>query len=217
MRRSQPERFSAPSVSTPVSSGIGPKTATLGATVESDNGATVTARGVVWSTAASPTLATCQGTAAASSGGVGAFTVSATGLKANTTYYFRGYATNSAGTSYSADGTFTSAPAEGSLQVTIKPTEARNAGAAWKLSSGTAWRASGYTEAGLTHGNYTVVFKQVDGWVSPENRTVAVENDGVTAVAANYTKEETSGNLTISFASNSAILAGARWRIKNDA
>jgi len=104
---------SVPQLSTPTSTSVGNASATLGATITSDGGATITARGTVYGTSASPT------TNSLAEGGtsVAAFTHSRTGLTANTLYYFRGYATNSVGTGYSADGTFTTlhnAPTVGS-------------------------------------------------------------------------------------------------------
>jgi hypothetical protein len=79
-------------------------TATSGGTVGADGGAPVTARGVCWSTTANPTTAdskTVDGT------GVGTFTSSITGLASGTTYYVRSYATNSIGTTYGPEITFT--------------------------------------------------------------------------------------------------------------
>jgi hypothetical protein len=70
--------------------------------VTSDGGGTITARGICWSTSANPTISdshTHDGT------GTGAFTSRITGLKAFTTYYFRAYATNAAGTAYGANKT----------------------------------------------------------------------------------------------------------------
>ena len=74
-----------------------------GGTVPSDGGAPVTARGVVWDTASSPTLAnskTVDGT------GSGSFKSKLTGLTAGMTYHVRAYATNDAGTSYGNEVTF---------------------------------------------------------------------------------------------------------------
>jgi len=79
-------------------------TATSGGNITADGGATVTARGVCWATTANPTTAnskTVDGT------GTGSFTSSISGLTANTTYYVRAYATNSAGTAYGTAITFT--------------------------------------------------------------------------------------------------------------
>jgi uncharacterized protein (TIGR02145 family) len=93
-------------------------TATSGGNITSDGGATITARGICWSTAANPTIALTTRTLDGS--GTGAFTSSITGLNANTTYYVRAYATNSVGTAYGPQQTFTTASAVANLpSVTI--------------------------------------------------------------------------------------------------
>jgi plastocyanin len=93
-----------PSLTTTAISSITTTTATSGGTIGSDGGASITAKGVVWSTSANPTIAdskTTDGT------GTGAFVSSITGLTAGTTYHVRAYATNSAGTGYGSDVSFT--------------------------------------------------------------------------------------------------------------
>jgi len=94
-----------PTLTTTAASAITSTTATSGGNITNDNGATITARGVCWSTSANPTIAlttkTNNGT------GTGAFTSSITGLTPNTLYHVRAYATNSLGTSYGADSLFT--------------------------------------------------------------------------------------------------------------
>ncbi|MCX6321955.1 MAG: hypothetical protein NTX93_09185 [Bacteroidia bacterium] len=79
-------------------------TAVSGGNITTDNGGSVTVRGVCWSTSANPTIAlstkTTDGT------GTGAFTSSITGLTANTTYYVKAYSTNSAGTAYGLEISF---------------------------------------------------------------------------------------------------------------
>ena len=94
----------APTVSTAPVTNITTNTATSGGTVTDDGGAFVSARGVCWSTSQNPTLAdpyTTDGT------GTGSYVSQITGLTSNTTYYVRAYATNSAGTSYGNQQTFT--------------------------------------------------------------------------------------------------------------
>ena len=91
---------SAPTVRTTAVSNITRTTATSGVTIDSDGNATITASGVVWSTSASPD-ATVVG-ATKTTDGSGAIT----GLNSGTTYYVRAYATNSAGTSYGSELTF---------------------------------------------------------------------------------------------------------------
>ena len=79
-------------------------TAVSGGNISSDGGAGIIARGVCWSTIANPTIAlstkTIDGT------GIGLFNSNISGLMASTTYFVRAYATNSAGTSYGNELTF---------------------------------------------------------------------------------------------------------------
>lgn len=86
-----------PILTTNASSSITSTTASSGGNISSDGGATVTARGVCWSTTASPTTANSKTTDGA---GVGSFASSITGLTLGSTYYVRAYATNSVGTVY---------------------------------------------------------------------------------------------------------------------
>ena len=80
-------------------------TVTSGGTIASDGGATITQRGVVWSISANPTIALATKTTDGS--GMGSFTSTITGLTPATNYHLRAYATNSAGTSYGAEVSFT--------------------------------------------------------------------------------------------------------------
>jgi len=81
-------------------------TTTSGGYVIDDGGATITARGVCWSTTPAPTTALT--TITVQTGTTGAFTSSMTNLTANTIYYVRSYATNSIGTAYGTEVRFTS-------------------------------------------------------------------------------------------------------------
>ena len=96
-------RNPGPFVTTGSVLGVTSTTATCSGEVVSDGGASVTARGVCWSTNHNPTIAdahTSNGT------GVGTFTSSLTGLTPGTTYYVRAYATNSEGTAYGEEKSF---------------------------------------------------------------------------------------------------------------
>jgi hypothetical protein len=71
-------------------------------------GTTISARGICWSTTANPTVADSK-----TNNGTGAevFTSFSTSLAAATKYYVRAYATNSAGTAYGNEVSFTTLPA----------------------------------------------------------------------------------------------------------
>jgi hypothetical protein len=78
------------------------------------SGATITARGVAWSTSLNPTTGSTKTT---QTGGTGSFISSLTGLLPNTLYHVRAYATNSGGTSYGVDRTFTTLAALTSSEI----------------------------------------------------------------------------------------------------
>ena len=99
--------ISAPSVMTVQVTNITQTSAMSGGIVSDDGGAPVTERGVCWSTSQAPSV---NGSHASNGSGTGGYTVQLTGLTANTTYYVRAYAINSAGTSYGNELSFTTAP-----------------------------------------------------------------------------------------------------------
>jgi hypothetical protein len=76
-----------------------------GGTISSDGGSVITSRGVVWGTTSNPTISLTTKTSDGT--GSGSFQSSITGLAANTNYYIRAYATNSVGTSYGNELSFT--------------------------------------------------------------------------------------------------------------
>ena len=93
-----------PTVTTTVISDINLTTATGGGEVTDDGGTTVTVQGVCWNTSTTPTVSndhTTQG------GGIGTFVSYLTGLSSGTLHYVRAYATNSEGTAYGNQVTFT--------------------------------------------------------------------------------------------------------------
>ena len=78
-----------------------------GGNVTSGGGVEVTDRGVCWAITHSPSIASNKKPAGA---GLGPFTCEITDLMANNTYYIRAYATNSAGTAYGNEVSFTTNP-----------------------------------------------------------------------------------------------------------
>ena len=100
----------APTVITPTSASITAATATLGGDVTADGGATITARGVVFSKTATngtPQINGAGVTNLTAPGTTGVFTVNASSLDGSTSYSYRAYATNASGTTYTPPATFT--------------------------------------------------------------------------------------------------------------
>jgi uncharacterized protein (TIGR02145 family) len=93
-----------PAVITTIVSAITSTTAQSGGNVTTDGGASVTARGVCWSTSQNPTTANSK---VSSGTGTGQFACNLTGLTPSTTYYVRAYATNARGTAYGEQVSFT--------------------------------------------------------------------------------------------------------------
>ena len=73
-----------------------------------------------------------------------------------------------------------------SLEVTIEPQEAVDAGAGWRLAGEVDWRASGETVSGLTPGYYEVEYGPLDAWFEPQAMHVCVERDLPVAKTAAY-------------------------------
>jgi hypothetical protein len=96
-----------PSVSTTTVSNVTATSATTGGDVTQDGGAPVTMRGVVYGTSSSPTT---LGTITNDGAGTGVFTSTLTGLTPSTNYYVRAYGTNSVGTAYGNEVSFTTSP-----------------------------------------------------------------------------------------------------------
>ncbi len=92
-------------ITTTIATSITSTTAVSGGNILNDGGATITAYGVCWSTLTNPTVALTTKTT--ENTGIVNFTSNITGLLAGTTYYVRAYATNSAGTVYGNELSFT--------------------------------------------------------------------------------------------------------------
>lgn len=98
--------YNVPSVATSLVSNIDQTSANGGGNVTNNGGQNVTERGVCWSTSPSPTI---NDNKLAIGAGNGGFSGSMTGLALGVTYYVRAYATNSVGTGYGAQVSFTTA------------------------------------------------------------------------------------------------------------
>jgi hypothetical protein len=110
-------QFAMPTISsTTAISAITTSTANSGGVINSDGGAAVTARGIVWGTTTEPTIALATKTTNGT--GVGTFISALSGLTSGVTYYVRAYATNSVGTKYGSEISFNTSQAVATLAAT---------------------------------------------------------------------------------------------------
>jgi hypothetical protein len=92
-------------LTTSVVSEITANAATCGGEISEDGGTTIKDKGIVWSTSPNPTIA--LSTKRSFGAGAGSFSGTITGLDKLTTYFVRSYATNTAGTVYGNEISFT--------------------------------------------------------------------------------------------------------------
>lgn len=97
-----------PTLTTKPIQNIGLYAAKSGGEIESDGGSPITQKGIVWNTQPNPTISLTTKTLNGS--GVSNFEANLNQLSPNTIYYVRAYATNSVGTSYGNELTFTTLP-----------------------------------------------------------------------------------------------------------
>ena len=103
-----------PLVYTNSSGSISSYSTTCTGKVAADYTRTVTERGICWNTASDPTIADNK---KASGTGTGNYTVTITGLSANTKYFYKAYAINSAGISYGMEASFTTSESQLSVPI----------------------------------------------------------------------------------------------------
>ena len=101
-----PQAITLPTVSATPPSFITSKSAVITGTVTADGNAPVTTRGFCWSTTPNPTIANSK---TIDGSGIGDYVTTIENLLVNQLYYVRPYATNSAGTAYGTQLTFTTA------------------------------------------------------------------------------------------------------------
>ena len=175
-----------PTVQTNSATNVTTTGATISGNVISDGGANVTSRGFVYGTTISNLSQNIQ-----NGSGLGPFTSMPTALASGTTYYYKAYATNSAGTSYGEVKQFTTISTPGTLN-----------GHAWVdlgLPSGTKWATCNVGASTPTaYGNYYA-------WGETSTKSTYTE--------ANYTYY--TGNPTTLPSDKDAATAnwGAGWRM----
>jgi hypothetical protein len=115
------------------------------------------------------------------------------------------------GQTTTTSGTYTEA---GSLQVTILPQEAIDAGAQWRVDGGT-WRDNDDIETNLSLGSHTVEYKPITGWNEPNSQTVQINFGQTTTTSGTYTTQ--GGSLQVTILPQAAIDDGAQWRVDGGA
>jgi hypothetical protein len=101
-----PSNKELPTVSTDRIDGISYKAATVVSSVSKDGNSSLTDKGIVYGKNPNPTVLTAINMPN-SGNGIGTFNTNLSNLEMGTTYYVRTYATNSVGTAYSEQKTFT--------------------------------------------------------------------------------------------------------------
>lgn len=164
---------SSPILATTTVTSITTTSGSSGGNITNDGGSAVTARGVCWSTSTNPT--TSLTTKTSNGAGSGSFISSISNLTPSTKYYVRAYATNSSGTGYGDEVSFTTNAAspptlsttaissisyrssssggqitsDGSAPITER-------GIVWSTTTGPTYEAnSGKTSNGTGTGNFT--------------------------------------------------------------
>ncbi len=206
-------------VTTTAASAIGLTSATSGGNVVADGGSSVTARGVCWSITANPTTA---GSHTTNGAGLGSFSSSITGLTSSTLYHVRAYATNSYGTFYGDDLTFTTLCGIYSLPF-AEHFDGTSIPGCWSQvdhqGNSQVWQFGTISTAGapVLTGNYA--FLNSDGYGSGNNQNAdlispVLNCSGYTNIALafnHYFREYSAETGTLSYSIN----GGSTWTVLN--
>ena len=172
----------SPTLSTQASTNIGATTATGNGNI-TDTGGENPTRGIQWGTTSGMYTHSCN----AGTGGTGVYSCAMTSLTPLTTYYVRAYATNSGGTGYGTEMSFTTKSAA-DFVITVKTD---NPGTSSSTQFTIPTNGSGY------------------------NYNVDCNNDGtneVTGATGNYTCNYASaGTYTVRIKDNTGLKTGFRW------
>jgi hypothetical protein len=182
--------INVPTITTTAVNNIAQTTATSGGNITTDGGGAVTARGVCYSVAQSPTLAnsyTSDGT------GAGQYTSQLTNLLPGTTYYLRAYATNGAGTSYGAQVSFSTlktVPTVTTKDVTEISAMGGISGGIISSSGGGTISAKGICWGELANPSLTDNVVSAGTGISPFNASIVTAIPGTTYYVRSYATNE---------------------------
>jgi len=188
-----------PTVTTTGLSAISDLSATCGGNITFDGYDIITAKGVCWSTSPNPTVTNNKTN---ENSGIGSFTSSITGLNGSTTYYVRAYATNSIGTAYGSQVTFTTYQ-NGSQIVTDSDGNVYHT-----VTIGTqTWMVENLKTTKYNDGNSISLVSDASQWVSSILPAYCWYNNDMT------TYKNTTGALYNWYAVNTGKLAPLGWHI----
>jgi uncharacterized protein (TIGR02145 family) len=185
-----------PSLTTREILNITNSTATGGGSITNDGGSAVSVKGICWSTSPNPTTSNSKTTDGT---GTATFASFMTGLSASVTYYVRAYATNSTGTGYGNQQTFTASSTSNTLPVvtstsvtgltTVQATfnaEVNSQGGGTVTERGAVWNTSGNptvnsnrVPSGSGTGVYTASITGLSGGSNYYVRAYAINNFGI--------------------------------------
>ncbi len=163
-----------PSVTTRPITAITSSSATSGGSGLSSNGASITAKGVVWGLSANPTVPSANSTSDGT--GTGTYSSSVTGLSPQTLYNIRAYVINSAGTGYGNNLTFYTLSSPVSAQPTSFTATPGNSSAVLN------WNSATYPASGATGNGYLLLYSTGTPTLSSANGTAPAGGVGTTLV-----------------------------------
>lgn len=101
----------------------------------------------------------------------------------------------------------------GSLQVTLTPSFATDAGARWALDNG-EWQSSGLIVSNVTVGPHVISFLPTIGFITPSDQNITVVSGQTTNISATYVAL---GSVQVTINPTNAASAGAQWALDGGA
>ena len=193
-----------PTVSTTLPTNISNTSVKIGGNVTDNGGVELIEKGVCYSTSPNPTI---NGEHTSSGTTLGAFATVLTGLQPQTTYYVRAFATNSAGTSYGSQESF-STPEKPLIPLTITDVEGNVYNT---VTIGTqTWLVENLRTTKYNDGTSIPIITDTYSWPEMTSAAYCWYNN-------NISNKNTNGALYNWHAVNSRKLAPTGWHVPSDA